>query len=145
MPYCYCSFFRIMSPFAKANSSIKDNIWATFFKCIFDWRIMVLKYCVGFYYTTTWINHKYTYVPSLWRSPFHPPPPPPPLGCHRTPGCTPCVIQQFPTSYLLYLCQCICLNATLSICPTLSSLCVCKSVLCISTAAPQIDSSVPFF
>ena len=43
--------------------------------------------------------------------------------------------------------QCVCSNATLSIRPTLSSCYVHKSGLyvCISTAALQISSSVPFF
>ena len=42
--------------------------------------------------------------------------------------------------------QCLCVNATLSICPTLSY-CVYKSVLyvCISTPAKQIGSSLLFF
>ena len=35
------------------------------FKFIFNWSIIALQYCVGFSHTTTWISHKYTYVPSL--------------------------------------------------------------------------------
>ena len=30
---------------------------------IFNWRIIVLQYCVGFCHTSTWISHRYTYVP----------------------------------------------------------------------------------
>ena len=31
----------------------------------FDWRTIALQCCVDFCHTTTWISHKYTYVPSL--------------------------------------------------------------------------------
>ena len=31
----------------------------------FNWRIIALQYCVGLYHTSTWISHRYTYVPSL--------------------------------------------------------------------------------
>ena len=30
-----------------------------------NWRIVALQYCVGFCHTSTWISHRYTYVPSL--------------------------------------------------------------------------------
>ena len=32
---------------------------------IFNWRIIALQYCVCLSHTSTWISHKYTYVPSL--------------------------------------------------------------------------------
>ena len=32
---------------------------------IFNWRIIALQYCLGFCHTSTWIRHRYTYVPSL--------------------------------------------------------------------------------
>jgi hypothetical protein len=35
---------------------------------IFNWKIIDLQYCVGFCHTSTWINHRYTYVPSLLRA-----------------------------------------------------------------------------
>ena len=38
---------------------------------IFIWRIIALKYCVGFYQTSTWISRRFTHVPSyspLWPS-----------------------------------------------------------------------------
>jgi len=30
---------------------------------IFNWRLIALQYYVGFYHVTTWISHKYTYIP----------------------------------------------------------------------------------
>ena len=35
----------------------------------FNWRIITLQYCAGFCHTSTWISHRYAYVPSL-PSPF---------------------------------------------------------------------------
>ena len=35
-----------------------------FKKYIFNWRIIALQYCIGFF-NTTWIRHRYTYVPFL--------------------------------------------------------------------------------
>ena len=32
---------------------------------IFNWRITDVQYCVGFCHTSTWISHRYTYVPSF--------------------------------------------------------------------------------
>ena len=37
------------------------NYWLVFF---FYWKIAALQ-CVDFCHTSTWINHRYTYVPSL--------------------------------------------------------------------------------
>ena len=31
---------------------------------IFNWRIIALWYCVGFYQTLAWISHRFTHVPS---------------------------------------------------------------------------------
>ena len=70
---------------------------------IFNWKIIALQRGADFCHTTMWINHKYTYVPSLLNLT--------PtlysitllLGCYRAPDWTPCVIQPFPASYLLYL------------------------------------------
>ena len=41
-------------------------------------------------------------------------------GCHRAPGWAPCVMQQLLTSYLFYAWQCIYVDFTFSIPPTLS-------------------------
>ena len=36
---------------------------------IFNWMIIALQYCVGFCHVSTWITHRYTYVPSLLKLP----------------------------------------------------------------------------
>ena len=35
---------------------------------IFNWKIIALQYCVGFW-NTTWISHRYVYIPSLLNLP----------------------------------------------------------------------------
>ena len=68
-----------------------------------------------------------------------------PSRYHRVPDWAPSVILQLPTSCLFYTWQCLCVDATLSICPTLFFPShVHKSVLntCISIPALQIGSSV---
>ena len=42
--------------------SIKEN---------FNWRIIALRYCVGFCCTTTWISYNYTYIPFLLSLPSY--------------------------------------------------------------------------
>ena len=37
----------------------------SFLKFIFNWRIIALQWCVDFFCMTTWISHKYTWVPSI--------------------------------------------------------------------------------
>ena len=39
------------------------------FWMFFNWRIISLQYCIGFCHTSTWISHRYTYVPSIWNLP----------------------------------------------------------------------------
>ena len=39
------------------------------FKIYFNWSIIALQYCVGFWHTSTWISQRYTYVPSLLNLP----------------------------------------------------------------------------
>ena len=47
------------------------------FNFIFNWRIIALQCCVGFYHTRTSVSRKYVYVPSLLNLPptLHPAPP----------------------------------------------------------------------
>ena len=35
----------------------------------FNWRIITLQYCDGFYHTSSWISHRYICVPPSWTSP----------------------------------------------------------------------------
>ena len=79
---------------------------------------------------------------------FPPIPHPTPLGHHRESDWVPCVIWQPPTNYLFYTWQCIYVNSTFSIHPTLSfPHCVHKAIhyICNSIPSLQIVSSVPFF
>ena len=48
---------------------------------IFNWRIITLQYCVGFFHTSIWIIHRYTYVHPLLNLPPHLPLHPTPIGC----------------------------------------------------------------
>ena len=68
---------------------------------VFNWRIIALQYCFGFCQTSTWISHRYTYVPSL----LNLPPYPTPLGCYRAPVWVPWVIQQIPLA-ICFTCIC---------------------------------------
>ena len=36
---------------------------------IFNWRIIALQFCFAFYQTSTWISHRFTYVPSHLNNP----------------------------------------------------------------------------
>ena len=42
-----------------------------FFKIcfFFNWRLTALQYCIGFCHISTWISHRYMYVPSLLNLP----------------------------------------------------------------------------
>ena len=100
------------------------------FKFVFNWKIIALQCCVGFCHTSTWGNHRYTYVPSL-----NLPPTShliPPLEVVTAGDWAPCVMQQLPIPCLFYTWSCIYVKATLSTCPFLSfPHCVYKSVLCV--------------
>ena len=41
---------------------------SAFFCCLFKLKRITLQYRIGFYQTSTWISHRFTYVPSHWRS-----------------------------------------------------------------------------
>ena len=112
----------------------------------FNWRIIALQYCVGFCHISAWISHRYTYVPSLLKTSLCLPP----IRNSRLLQSTwlelPVSYSEFPLA--IYFCTwiCICFNATLPICPTLSfPHCAHRSVLyaCVYIAALKIVSSVP--
>ena len=62
----------------------------------FNWRIIALQCCVGFYHTTPWVSHKYTNILSLLSLPPTPQPHYTPLGCHRAPRWLPVPTSKFP-------------------------------------------------
>ena len=64
----------------RVNSSIGRALFLSF---LFNWRIVALQNCVGFCQTSTWISHRYIYVPSLLNLPPNTDPFPLLLGCHR--------------------------------------------------------------
>ena len=151
----FSSFSTTPSPGHRFSSwktlSLLFPSFPLFYKNVFYfiWRITALQYCVGFCHTSTWISHRYIYVPSLVNLPptFHP--------SHISRS-----LQSPSLSYLrhtasphwlsIYIWQCICFHATLPISPILSFLplpCVHKSVLYvyIFTAALKIGSSVSSF
>ena len=70
---------------------------------IFNWRIIALQYCLGFCHTSTWIHHRYTYVPSLLTLSPTSHPFPPPLSCYRAPVWVPWVIWQIPIGYFFLI------------------------------------------
>ena len=57
-------------------SSFRKKTKTAFLKFIFNWSITAFQYGVGFCYTSTWISHKYTYVPVPLETPSHLPPHP---------------------------------------------------------------------
>ena len=115
-----------------------------FFK-IFNCRIIALQYFVGFCCASTWISHRYTYVPSLLNLPPTSHPIPTLFIVTEFLIWPPCILRQISTGslFLRYMFPCF-----LSICPTLVfPCCVHKSFLCvcISTVALQTGSSVLSF
>ena len=69
---------------------LKDNLTGinfsnhifVFLKFIyFNWRILVLRYCVGFCHTSMWASHSRLMPPPSWTSL----PSSTPLSCHRAP------------------------------------------------------------
>ena len=55
------------SEVSLSSLHFKLETWVFFFFSlfIFSWRIVALQCCVGFCHTSTWISHRYTYIPSL--------------------------------------------------------------------------------
>ena len=44
-------------------------LYLFYYICLFNWRIIALQYWGGFCHTSTWISHRYTYVPSILNLP----------------------------------------------------------------------------
>ena len=85
----------------------------------FNWRIIALQNFV-FCQTSTWISHRYTYIPSLLNFPPSPSPSHPSRWC-RAPVWISWAIQQIPIGYLFTYGNGS-FHVTLSIHPTLFSL-----------------------
>ena len=62
-----------------------SSFYFYFFLIYFNWRLITLKYCSGFFHTLTWISHGCTRVPHL-EPPSHRPPPPIPQGHPSAPA-----------------------------------------------------------
>ena len=118
-------------------------------KIVFNWRIIALKYCVGFCHTQTKISHKYTYVPPYWTS-LLPPTPSHPYRLSQSPSLR--SLSHMATSHCLsvldvvvYMFLCYSLHSSHPLLPPHPHPSpVCKSVLyvCITIAALKIGSSV---
>ena len=102
------------SKFLHRSSIVKEkNLF------IFNWRIIALQYCVGFCHTSTWIIHRYTYVPSFLnipRSSFSVPP----LYVFTEHWFELPASHKFPLAILHMLLPYICYHTTLSSHPTFS-------------------------
>ena len=94
--------------------------------------------CVGLYYTSTWISHRYTYVPRPLEPPSHLPSHPTTLCCHRAPDLS----SLRPTAnshWLAILHMVVYVSMLLSVHPTLSfPRCVHKSLFLMS-ASPLLS------
>ena len=80
-----CKKHTMVKIYPCFNQSNSEEIHYSFFfnLFIFNWKIIVLQYCVGFCQTSTWISHRCTYVPLPLEPPSHFPPHPTPLSCNR--------------------------------------------------------------
>ena len=64
-----------------SNAVATSHMWVFLSRLIYlSWKIIALQYCVGFCHASTWISHRYMYVPSSLETLFHLPP-------HPTPTC----------------------------------------------------------
>ena len=61
----------------------------------FNWSVVTLQCCAGFYCTTKCISYTYTYIPSVFGFPSH-------LGHHRALNRVPDAIQEVLICYLFY-------------------------------------------
>ena len=86
--YLHCQYIEILhtTHYLLYNHNLASDLNCNFSLFTFNWRI-ALQCCIGFCHTSTWISHKYTYVPSLlilWSS-FPLPTPSHPSRLYRAP------------------------------------------------------------
>ena len=116
----------------------------------FNWRMIALQYWLGFCHISTWISHRYTYVPSLLNLP---PTPTPSHSSRLSQSTSLSSLSHTANSHWLSTLQRVVYmlpHCSLSVPPSPSThlpTCVHKSVLyvCVSIAALQIGSSVLSF
>ena len=102
---CFLCIKVIMHPLPRPSPSIL--LWCIafidfFFNLFFYWWIIALQIFVVFCQTSTWISHRYTYIPYLLNLPPHSTC----LGWYRAPVWVSWAIQQIPTGYLFNVWQC---------------------------------------
>ena len=97
----------------RSRKTLRWHSWAVFFffsgSTIFlkNWNIIVLWCCVSVCYTTTWISHMYTYIPSLST------PPPQPSRSSQSPELS--SLHYIAASHLLsVLCMAVYMSVLLS-------------------------------
>ena len=90
-----------------------------FYLFVFNWKVIVLRHCVGFCHTPTWTSHRYTCVPSL-RNLSPTPDPTRPSRLSQSPGLS--SLRHTANSHWLSISHMIVIHfhATLSVHPTLS-------------------------
>ena len=111
--------------FLQIFSFLQSVVWFFIFFSLkkliyFNWRLITLQYCGGFYHTLTWISHECTSVPavpnlpplslpipSLWVVPVHQ-------------LWVPCFMHRTWTGHLFHIWSYTCFNAILSNHPTLA-------------------------
>ena len=99
--WCVGSFKgQTLPQVSPQQQTLPSHFFAFFF---FFWRIIALQNFIVFCQTSTWLSHRYTYIPSLLNIPPHLPPRPTPLGWYRAPVCVSWAIQQIPIGYLFYI------------------------------------------
>ena len=78
---CVCFPRQSLHPRNTVGKILKEDFVLGLYFCfflfvcfIFNWRIVALQHCVGFCQISSWISHRYTYVPSLLTIPLPPSP-----------------------------------------------------------------------
>ena len=144
LPYCLlgcclCAYKTCCGANHSLFTHSFKKIFFFFIKFVFNWRIIALQCCVNSCHTSTWISHKYTYVPSFLNSP----------STFLSSRLSQSSLSHTSNSHWLsILHMVVCMFPCYSICPMLSFLlCVHESVLYVytSTAALKIGLSVPSF
>ena len=73
------------------KDTIGEKTWIFFKFIYFNWRLISLQYCSGFFHTLTWISHGCTMCSPSWT------PLPPPSPCHPS-GSSQCTSPEHPVS-----------------------------------------------